>query len=267
MCYVDKQLRKHDLKKDCRYVLTVHDEVVYEVRPHRLQEVVRLLDEWMTYPWKLPKAHGRNWVVPLLTEPGIDINWKARYDYFKMVDGTPVESKFLDEDGNYIGKLKKSEYFHKGRIYQAIPDFLIPHIKRADEFTLVNKEPPDAGDETTPESDSNLTVDVGPPPSDRISSQRSGAELAEPQLGVKNDISKFKDYEKPDVEISVFRFVFRAPMNELNLRKLHAISILAEGTVALRLVANTGSIIISEKQGVMVNPEEFTVLSKMFGLS
>lgn len=130
MCWVDKNLRQLGWKDRCRYVLTVHDEVVYEVKPEHLMEVVRKLDEWMTEPWKLPKAHGREWVVPLLTEPGIDCNWKARYDYFAMVDGTPVKPEDIAEDGTYKGKLKKGQYFADGRIYQEVPDFLKPWIYR-----------------------------------------------------------------------------------------------------------------------------------------
>ena len=283
MCYVDKQLRKNNLKPDCRYVLTVHDEVVYEVKPHRLQEVVRLLDEWMTYPWKLPKAHGRNWVVPLLTEPGIDINWKARYDYFKMVDGTPVESRYIDDDSNYIGKLKKGEYYHNGKVYQTIPDFLIAHIKRADQVVLapveveavaelslggtvdnemmISLDPVEAAPESEPVSSPSSSQS---PPSDKplVSVGSVGSIKTE-----STESYKVKDYEKPKRELEVFRFVIRSPLNEINLRKLHAISILTEGEIPLRLVSNTGSIIINEQQNVKVNPDEFSVLSKMFGIA
>jgi DNA polymerase I-like protein with 3'-5' exonuclease and polymerase domains len=129
MCYVDKQLRTLGWKDRCRYVLTVHDEVVFEIKPEYLMEIVRKLDEWMTLPWKLPKAHGRPWVVPLLTEPGIDIHWRARFDYFKMVDGTPAKESDI-VDGEYKGKLKKDEFFADGRIYQKVPDFLGQWIKR-----------------------------------------------------------------------------------------------------------------------------------------
>lgn len=130
MCFVDKNLRQLGWKDRCRYVLTVHDEVVFEIKPEHLMEVVRKLDEWMTYPWKLPKAHGRPWVVPLLTEPGIDVNWKARYNYFEMVDGVPANPKDV-VDGKFVGKLKKGQEYADGRIYQSIPDFLKGLIHRA----------------------------------------------------------------------------------------------------------------------------------------
>ena len=128
MCYVDKQLRTLGWKDRCRYILTVHDEVVFEVKPEFLMEITRKLDEWMTLPWKLPKAHGRPWVVPLLTEPGIDMSWIAKYNFFEMVDGIKADPKLI-EDGKYTGKVKNGYYFANGRIYQEIPDWLKPSIK------------------------------------------------------------------------------------------------------------------------------------------
>lgn len=146
MCYVDKQLRTLGWKDRCRYVLTVHDEVVFEVKPEFLMEITRKLDEWMTLPWKLPKAHGRPWVVPLLTEPGIDMSWIAKYNFFEMVDGIKADPKLI-EDGKYTGKVKKGYYFANDRIYQEIPDWLKPHIKML--------PPPDS--EALPESTDSVS--------------------------------------------------------------------------------------------------------------
>ena len=129
MCWMDKQIRALGWEDRVKYVLTVHDEVVFEVKPEYLQEVVRKLDEWMTLPWKLPKEHGREWIVPLTTEPGIDINWRAKYNYFEMVDGVPPKPKELDSSGNFIGKLKKGQYFKNGRVYQEVPQFLQAWLK------------------------------------------------------------------------------------------------------------------------------------------
>ncbi len=141
LCYVDKMISEKGWDDVVKYVLTVHDEVVYEVEPEMLMEVVRALDLWMTTPWTLPKAHGRDWVVPLLTEPGIDINWKARYDFFAMVDGTPVKPSEIGPEGEYKGKLKKDQYYLDGRVYQKIPDFLKDHIHRMNELPASEKKP------------------------------------------------------------------------------------------------------------------------------
>ena len=128
MCYVDKNIRELGWDDRVKYVLTVHDEVVFEVRPEYLMEIVPKLNEWMVKPWELQKLHGREWVVPLETEPGIDLHWRARFDFNKMHSGTPVQKKDLDENGKFIGKVKSGYHYRNGRIYQDIPDFLVGHI-------------------------------------------------------------------------------------------------------------------------------------------
>jgi DNA polymerase I-like protein with 3'-5' exonuclease and polymerase domains len=131
MCFVDKKLREHGWQDVCIYVLTVHDEIVFEIEPAYLMEIIPKLDEWMTTPWKMKKVHGRQWTVPLLTEPGIDIHWRARFDFFAMTNGAPANPKDIDADGQFIGKLKSGQAFENGRVYQIIPEFLQDHIKRA----------------------------------------------------------------------------------------------------------------------------------------
>src|SRR5690606_36930174 len=113
-CYVDKMLRQNGWDKVCLYVLTVHDEIVFEIEPEYVMEIVPKLDEWMTMPWRLKKAHGREWVVPLETQPEVDFNWKARFDFFAMTRGNAPKPKDLDAEGNFIGSLNDTEYFHNG---------------------------------------------------------------------------------------------------------------------------------------------------------
>ena len=210
LCYVDKQLRTLGWKDRCRYVLTVHDEVVFEIKPEYLMEIVRKLDEWMTLPWKLPKAHGRPWIVPLLTEPGIDIHWRARFDYFKMVDGVPVKDKDLDGDGKYTGKLKKDEYFLDGRVYQKVPDFLEASIKRLPPLPQ-NPELPAA--EPAPEEPSPVPVIPEPmiaapeepkalPPAPEPQAEATKVDVVSVDIG---DISldTTSSFSAPDIEIGI----------------------------------------------------------------
>ena len=298
MCFVDKNIRQLGWDDKVRYVLTVHDEVVFEIRPHYLMEIVRKLDEWMTFPWKLPKAHGRDWVVPLLTEPGIDINWKARYDYFKMVDGVPAAPKDLGDDGSFTGKLKKDEYFHLGRIYQNVPEFLKRYIWRAD------ASPPDGYDEPPasepparvdpPTSESPVRVDsiiqpiplpdrIGPSSELPPKSIDMGIDLDMPVTFMDVDLdsppprqaqhtpipdrTESKYESKPSQEgLTVHRFVLRAPMSAHTARRLHAVCILSEGKVPMRVVSPDGKVLISEDRGPHVDPSEFSVLSRVFGL-
>jgi len=331
MCFVDKNIRNFNWEDRVRYVLTVHDEVVYEIKPEYLMEVVRKLDEWMTYPWKLPKSHGRNWVVPLLTEPGIDRNWKARYDYFLMVDGIPA--KTLDiEDGKFKGKLKKGQYFADGRIYQEIPDFLKPWIHRVsqtpaalpevsvtpevvvipevvatpsplevtseDHIPLISKcEEPKSSDSniiafSTSEPDMNpdlSSISLTPPSevSEEISIELgelpklASSSLPEPQEEpIKTIIANTTAYESmtsskstetnssPSInhDEEIFRWTIRAVLNELNIRKLHAVCILAEGKTLLRVLSPDGEILIKEDQNIHIDRYEFQAYARLLGL-
>jgi hypothetical protein len=292
MCFVDKNIRANGWEDKVKYVLTVHDEVVYEIKPELLMEAVRKLDEWMTMPWKLPKAHGRDWVVPLLTEPGIDINWKARYDYFKMVDGVKPQPKEFDIDGNFKGKLKKDEYYDNGRVYQKVPDFLASWIRRASEVEAKSEEPNpfEAEVVSNPESESPSSesvehhneVELDPPIQalstevSQVSSvdrERSDSVLeeridhADPKTVVNTtDSSNAAPPEAINADNSVHRFVFRAPMNELNLRKFHAICILAEGRTPLRVLNTSNKILISEEKSPKISVPEFEILSRLFGV-
>lgn len=289
MCFVDKNIRERKWDDDVKYVLTVHDEVVYEVRPHMLMEVVRLLDEWMTMPWKLPKAHGRDWVVPLLTEPGIDINWKARYNYFNMVDGVPADPKKII-DGQYTGKLKKGEFFEGGRIYEKIPDFLKSYVFKngqkpddvvADQAEVVSNPPVESEPEiqipaeAAPEETvgDDISLDAVGDLSDYSDVSDTPPPAEVPSIDVKiEDVSPKEkpyyertEYLKP-VRDGVYRFTLRCALNDYNMRRLHAICILAEGEDLIRIYNNEGKVLIDESRSPKVKLEEFITLSKLFGL-
>jgi hypothetical protein len=254
----------------------------------------------MTVCWKLPKAHGREWVVPLLTEPGIDINWKARYDFFKMVDGVPVDPKSIDENGKYTGKVKKGEYFHGGKIYQEIPDWLKPHIKRGDMIGIsetpnvaeaqINKPvaapaPPEVKKHVD-ESEIHLEVsdpeaiefDYSDPPeaddkphAEEIPKVAVPTALAPPPKTPEptriSDPQRTLDWSPPiQPAMELYRMIWRSEYNERNLKKLNAIIILAEGDVPLRIVNTEGKILIHESDSSPVNPVEFDLLCKLFGI-
>lgn len=289
MCFVDKNIRALGWEEKVKYVLTVHDEIVYEVKPEMLMEAVRKLDEWMTMPWKLPKAHGRDWVVPLLTEPGIDINWKARYDYFKMVDGVPALPKDIDENGKYKGKLKKDEYFEDGRVFQKIPDFLTSYIHRQGREGVAQGETSETKVPTAHDAKPTEPVALNPEPvhgeSLSLDSEKplDSIDLAPVEVETtRTAATSSPAHEDADVAMSsitsddssqgmvkdqyVHRFTIRAPMNERTIRKLHAICILAEGNTPLRVVTPNGKILIEESKSPKVQLPDFDVLARTFGI-
>lgn len=287
MCFVDKNIRANKWEDKVRYVLTVHDEVVYEISPDMLMEAVRKLDEWMTWPWKLPKAHGRDWVVPLLTEPGIDINWKARYDYFKMVDGIIPQPKEFDVDGKFVGKLKKDEYFDNGRVYQKIPDFLKPYVHRGDDVVANETSDSTQSPVTSPNDATNTTTETTIGPDEQLPLNHGLDSLSPEPIDQSNvaihadaldSKQSVKNHEAPRPLIQptiaenqtpdsvVHRFVLRAPLNKMNLRKLHAICILAEGNQPLRIIDVENKILVSEDKAPKIDALQFDLLARLFGV-
>lgn len=65
-----------------RMIMTVHDEIVFEVRHDRLQEAMPILIELMESPSKM----GR-WKIPLVAEALIGLSWDAKYDWGQIVKG------------------------------------------------------------------------------------------------------------------------------------------------------------------------------------
>lgn len=357
MCYVDKQIRKLGWEDRCRYVLTVHDEIVFEIRPEYLMEITRKLDEWMVLPWMLPKAHGRDWEVPLETEPGIDIHWRARFDFFAMTDGKPADKKDVGADGTYKGKLKDGQYFQDGRIYQEVPDFLKGYVWRLtpEESDAIKKAQREGQEwsqqpaQEVPPSDPPAlrpaptepevaavvnTVDlrgVQEPPVEKKLGKRiphcvdcrkpqsmTGHGLSCPDghggapsvdqdgqdmssFEVDAILGRFEDHIPPnpvradlftesmdDVGIGevpaglspvvrpsvrpvgpdekVLRWTLTAPLSEEVQRKLHAVCILTEGDMPLRVISLKGVVLVPEDDGLRVNPVHFQFVASLFGL-
>ena len=292
LCFVDKQIRAMNWEDKVTYVLTVHDEVVFEIVPELLMEAIPKLDEWMTYPWKLPKAHGIEWIVPLETEPGVDIHWRARYDFFAMTRGSKPNKKDINENGEFIGKLKKNQYFYNGKIYQEIPDFLAKYIKGPKDQITERIEKVEVKEESSQSQIEKVEVKEESSQIEKVevkeessqieeSSQELEIELEIQNKLVEETISQFEqDLPIPEPKFEsksmksrpvldgekVYRWTILAILNENVAKKLHAVCILTEGEVPLRVVNEKGDIIISENNGIRVDPVRFQFLSDLFGL-
>jgi len=104
-----------------RMMLTVHDEIVFEVKLEHIMEVAPVVDEWMTFPGRIPRG-DKAWKVPLVAEPLIDKSWDAKYDLHKILHGEHKPEKPGDKP------LKSSEMRVGDRVYQRVPDFLEPYL-------------------------------------------------------------------------------------------------------------------------------------------
>ncbi len=74
-----------------RMIMTVHDEIVFEVRHDRLNEAVPLIIEIMESPSKMV-----NWKIPLVVEPLLGLSWNAKYDWVKIQSGEDPVPEWLE---------------------------------------------------------------------------------------------------------------------------------------------------------------------------
>lgn len=65
-----------------RIIMTVHDELVFEIKHERLMEAMPVIIAIMESPSDLCK-----WEIPLVVEPLIGLNWEAKYDWLEIMHG------------------------------------------------------------------------------------------------------------------------------------------------------------------------------------
>lgn len=97
-----------------RMLLTVHDEVVFEVRHDRVAEAVPIIVEIMESPWQMPR--NPKWKVPLVVEPLLGFNWKSGFAAERAKKKRHIKESEIDryEDGI---PLRKFEVLMNGFVY------------------------------------------------------------------------------------------------------------------------------------------------------
>ena len=86
----------------CRMLLTVHDEIVFEIRHDRVIEAVPMIVEQMEAPTKMARPpYSPLWGVPLITEPLVGPTWGTGYpcerykNSHKIKEGEVVAGGFV----------------------------------------------------------------------------------------------------------------------------------------------------------------------------
>jgi DNA polymerase I-like protein with 3'-5' exonuclease and polymerase domains len=88
-----------------RMLLTVHDEIVFEIKHERVVEVIPLIVEIMEGPWKRPK--NPPWKVPLVVEPLVGFNWSSGYKVERHKKGQALGKGEVLANGYVYGTTRK----------------------------------------------------------------------------------------------------------------------------------------------------------------
>lgn len=97
-----------------RMLLTVHDEVVFEIRHDRVTQVLPMIVDTMEYPWKIPTSP--RWQVPLVVEPLVGFNWKSGYVVERAKEKRDIKPSEIDRVEQGI-PLRRFEVLINGFVY------------------------------------------------------------------------------------------------------------------------------------------------------
>lgn len=138
-----------------RMLMTVHDEIVFEIRLDRLMDAMPVISELMESPDKMTRPP---WEVPLIVEPLVDTSWDANVNWVWLMDG-------VDD---------------KGKPHVA-PDWLAPHLDldrmRKDEAARLERKglPPAKAVPPPPTSQTSLPLPSTPAPVNKPPAPVNGA--------------------------------------------------------------------------------------------
>lgn len=143
-----------------RMLLTVHDEIVFEIKHELVPEALKVIVTQMALPGKMPRPpHSPIWKIELIVEPLIGTSWGGEYDYGKMMHGEvkPYEPKYDDHGNELPEKLKYYEIRVGDKIYHRAPPWL--------EGILIPGylQQPDAAPQTPPEASGATKQEPSPP--------------------------------------------------------------------------------------------------------
>jgi hypothetical protein len=220
-------------------MLTVHDELVFEVKPDHLMQAMQVIDECMTLPSRL-----LNWKVPLVAEALIGKTWDAKHDYEKMVHG----STYKEGD-----KVKKDEVVINGRLYQKVPDwlegFVIPKWKEEGHDAPEVNPPAVAQPDNLPESPSSEE------PQEEVTLSAEDVE----DISIESPSPRPSSPPQPSDQPVATGQVFMIRINRLTVKTARQIAsaLIEYGTTGdegklVRICTDTGEVLLSEDQGYKV---------------
>jgi hypothetical protein len=227
-----------------RMLLTVHDEIVFEIRNDRIEEALPLICQIMSSPWKFPgPPFSPRWQVPLIVEPLLGLSWGGVYNWDMMTEGKKQPPK----EGE---KLEPHEIRVGDKVYHRVPPWLEGHVKPG--WERHGHEAVPTPTTTSSQAPAAVPVEAATP---AAAASKTARAPVTPQI---SDTPAPRPSSPPAAgKVTTFA------INKLSKHTVHIISVLCmkardvdRGTV-LRLVDPSGSILVDPAMGIRINPEKF----------
>lgn len=225
-----------------RMLMTVHDEIVFEVRKDRLMEVLPELVRVMESP---PRIVG--WDIPFYVEPLVGKSWDAKFDWEDVMKG------------------KTTYFLNKDKPEEPLPQWFLDIVEpKGENWRLPfedeprsNKAPADAplvkDDENAPEPEPMQASESKPTTTSKASTPPPAP------------TSKPKPVPSQDGQVAVFAI----PSTYLTRQSVRIVAQVIKGAEpfggesgqskfkTLQVIDESGGILIDPKLGIKIDPEEF----------
>lgn len=239
-------------EEKARFMLTVHDEIVFEVKHEMLMEVMPVIEQIMTEPGRMKK-----WKVQLEVEPLIDAHWDPKYDYHKIMKG------YIPESGK---KPKDSDLKFGDKYYQKpppwlegilVPDYMKAGLVPVDSGTPQDKKPLPLSEPEPKPVEAAPAAEVKPK-LDLPKDPPSETEKSAPPTRTSTPPSNGRSHDKETEPLKVY-------MRSFNLTRRSVREVVGfcsscfdiKGRVLHLIDSESGETLVSPDLKVLVNPKLF----------
>ena len=248
MALVYKEMKKRDWLEKVQMIITMHDELVFEVDADVIEECIPVLVELMV---ENPFVLGMNWPIPLTADVEIGLDWTVPWELNEMRHG---EIRFIGDK-----KYKKPEDLPPGQNWDSLPSWpetLRPWFKEAQGAAPASGTPTALPPTPAPTEE--------PTPPDEVHQADNTPVSAPAPTPV-----------RPEIPVGEGEFLFHltAPMDTLTAVKLGNIIAKASsqgGTRKLRIQGPDGVEITGWEDAlgeeIKVTPVQFLALTEIEGL-
>jgi DNA polymerase I-like protein with 3'-5' exonuclease and polymerase domains len=259
MGLIYKEFKKRGWLERAQMVITMHDELVFDIEPEILEEAIEVASHLMCSNDLILR---QRWPVPLTTDVEIGHNWTAPWDLNSMRAG---EVRFI---GNQ--KFKSPDKVPEGTSWDDLawfPDDLAPYFSRKT-FDGSPPPPPDSGGSTPPpETPPSHPSSTPPPETPPVAASAAPAEGV-PASAVQAKVTV------PEATGPVLTYQIQTPLTLEKMLSLAAIirKCRGGGPQELRLVTPDGQSLEQWRGAtghppVLVNGPQFHILAEHYGLT
>jgi len=226
-----------------RMLLTVHDEVVFEVRHDLVAEAVPIIVSKMEMPWRMPTTPP--WKVPLVVEPLIGFNWGSGYDARRVPKDYKPKGNEVVLNGFVYSTVRQPRVNDKGDVVEPLDQNEVQDgkvFRIVDAPWLMGHKP---GSVSNIVSETPETPKLEMKPEPEVESKNTTEPKTESKIEAKPQIESKTEVEKPVAEAETLVL----SINQLNEQTVQQVfdaimdSLMTEG-VPLHLTDIVGTTLV-----------------------